>query len=260
MITAGIDVGLESTKIVVLKDGQVAGSGLVASGGGKRKAAVEGLWQEVLQQAKLSADDVDAVVATGQGKYDVTFAGFTVVEPVADARVGRYVQENATSVVDMGADQIRLVTLGEGSAIEEVVLNQKCAAGLGTLLKTMARRLEMSQEAFSGATVKEGGAVVNDGCGVFAELDALSMLNRGAAKEEVAAALNEMAGIRISAVLNDKIHPQKDSTVLVGGLTKNKALVEYLKARSGLDFIIPDEAEYATALGAALIAAEPAAG
>jgi benzoyl-CoA reductase subunit D len=98
-------------------------------------------------------------------------------------------------------------------------------------------------------------AAVNDGCSVFAELDALGLLNRNTPREEVARAIIEAVAVRVNAILNDKIKPAKDATVLVGGVSKNTAVVNALKRRSGINFVIPEQAEYAGALGAALIAA-----
>jgi activator of 2-hydroxyglutaryl-CoA dehydratase len=71
----------------------------------------------------------------------------------------------------------------------------------------------------------------------------------------VAQAIIEAVAVRVNSILNDKIKPPKDTTVLVGGVAKNKAVINALKRRSGIDFLIPDQAEYAGALGAALIAA-----
>jgi activator of 2-hydroxyglutaryl-CoA dehydratase len=158
--------------------------------------------------------------------------------------------------VDIGADQTRVITLGDGNSIREVVLNQKCSAGLGIFLKYMARRLDMTLDEMSVISLNgHKDFPLNDGCTVFAELDALSLLNRNASREEVAHLINEMAAIRVNSILNDKIKPNKDSTVLVGGVSRNAALVKALERRSGINFLVPEQAEYAGALGAALIAA-----
>jgi benzoyl-CoA reductase subunit D len=256
MITAGIDVGLENVKVVILKDGKVAGKASGRSGGVGRGKAAEAAYAEALKAAGISAADVNKVVSTGAGKYDVAAANDYIVEPVADANAARFLFPQATSVVDIGADQIRVVTLGEGDTITEVVLNQKCAGGLGMFLRFMARRLGMSIEEL-GALPQgaSNGAVVNDGCSVFNELDALGLLNRGVPVKQVAGAVIDAAVVRMSSVLDDKVRPSKETTALLGGVTKNAAVIEGLKARSGIKFLIPADAEYGTALGAALAAA-----
>jgi len=257
MITAGIDVGLENLKIVILKDGEIIAAGSAPSGGGKRGKRVAELWEALLKEAKLSRGDVNKIIATGQGKTDVGFASDKVVEAVADAHGARFLYPSATSVVDIGADQTRVVTLGEGTRVLEVVLNQKCAAGMGLFLTRMAGRLDMTLDELSGINADGNtGLRVNDTCRVFAELDALGWLNRNASREEVARAVIEMVAVRINAILNDKIKPAINSTVLFGGVSRNSALVSALRRRSGINFLIPDRAEYGCALGAAVLAAE----
>ncbi len=254
MITAGIDVGIESLKAVILKDGKVIARESGLSGGANRGKTAEKIWNETLTMAKLKPADVSKVIATGQGKQDVAFASDRVTEPVADARAARFLYPKATSVVDIGADQVRVVTLGKGDSILEVVMNQKCAAGLGILLKSIARTLEMTLDEMSNIS-GNGKAAVNDGCAVFAEMDVLGLLNRNIPREDIARAVNEMVAVRVNSILNDKIKPAKTTTVLVGGVSNNRAVVAALKKRSGINFVIPEHAEYAGALGAALMAA-----
>lgn len=255
MITAGIDVGIENIKVVVLRDGAVIASGSARSGGSGRAAAVETLWNETLQKAGIKAEDVDKVVATGQGKGDVAFAADRITEPIADALAARYLYPNAKSVVDVGADQTRVVTIDENGGIAEVVLNQKCAAGIGTCLRTIARRLDYSLDEMGKLNNTGDSNAVNDTCCVFAELDAVNLLHDGISRQDVAAAVHRSLAVRINSVLNDKIKPEKDSTVLIGGVARSPAVVAALKKRSGINFMIPNHPEYVGALGAALDAA-----
>jgi activator of 2-hydroxyglutaryl-CoA dehydratase len=96
---------------------------------------------------------------------------------------------------------------------------------------------------------------VNDGCAVFAEMDALSLLNHGASAAEVASAVADAAAVRICMTFNDITIPARDKIVLFGGLTKNKAVMDALQSYAKMEFVIPDEAEYAGAIGSALIGA-----
>jgi activator of 2-hydroxyglutaryl-CoA dehydratase len=127
-------------------------------------------------------------------------------------------------------------------------------AGLGLMLEVMAGRLDMTIDEMSATKV--GKAIVNDGCPVFAELDALELLNQGVPKADIAGAVTESVAVRLNAILNDKAGVSNEATVFIGGLTKNKAVMDAVKKRSGVDFIIPKDAEYGAALGAALIAAD----
>jgi predicted CoA-substrate-specific enzyme activase len=257
MITAGVDAGLRNTKVVILSDGKVLARGEGFSGGGNRDKVIEEVYAKALEGAGLSADDVITVVATGQGKNDVSFADKKVVEAVADARLARFLYPKAKTVVDVGADQTRVITLGENDGIQEVVLNQKCMAGLGLLIEVIADRLGLTLEEISKVEYKPGsGEKVNDGCPVFAEQGALELLNNGVSKEEIVSAVDNTVVVRLNAILNDKIRPEKDTTVLIGGITRNRAIVNGIKDRSGIDFLIPEEAAYGGAFGAAVIATD----
>lgn len=156
-------------------------------------------------------------------------------------------------MVSVGADETLVATLG-GEKIKELCLNQKCAAGLGLFLEYMARRLGLSIEELSALGAPDK-AIVNDGCVVFAELDALSLINRGTDARDAAKAVTEAVAWRASTTINDITAQDKTCVVLFGGLTKNAAFLNALKRISGIDFVVPGEAEYAGALGAALIAA-----
>jgi benzoyl-CoA reductase subunit D len=260
MITAGIDIGVEYTKVVILKDGEVLARRSAPSGGKGRGQTADTLWIEALDRAGIRAQEVACIVAAGAGKYDVPFANDTTVEELADARAARQILATATSVVDAGADQTRVVSLAPDGSVAEIVRNQKCMAGLGLALEYLADRLDYSIEEISGiAAGAADGTVVNDGCPVFAELDALELLNKGVPREKVAAAVTEAVVVRLNSILHDKVVPAAKTTVLIGGLARNTAVVEALKARSGIDFIVPEEPEYGTALGAALLAADEAA-
>ena len=253
MITAGIDVGLEYTKAVVMKDGKVAGKAIGLSGGVGRPAAVQAVYDEALKAAGVKAADVAKVFATGKGKFDVAFADDRLTEVVTAAQAAKLTAPNVSTVITAGADEIVVATVG-AERINEFVLNQKCAAGLGLLMESIADRFEM--------TVEELGALdgpltvkVNDGCIVFAELDALSLVNQGVDPKEVCKAVVEACAWRASMTINDIYKPDKACVVMMGGLVMNKAFLKALERISGIKFVLPEDPVYAGAMGAASLAA-----
>ena len=254
MITAGIDVGLLNIKAVVMKDGKVAGKASGLSGGAGRPTAIQAVYDKALAEAGVKAADVEKVVATGKGKFDVAFSADQISETVTAAKAAKLMEPKATTVVDIGADEILVATLGEGDKIKEFVINQKCVAGLGLFLDGIADRFDMSIEEV-GKLEGPGSVKVNDGCVVFAELDALSLLNRGTDAKEIVKALNEACAWKANSTLNDIYKPDKACVVLFGGMTKNGAFIKALERISGIKFVIPEEAVYAGAIGAAALAA-----
>ncbi|MCL2122045.1 MAG: acyl-CoA dehydratase activase [Clostridiales bacterium] len=253
MITAGIDVGIAYTKAVVLKDGKVAGKACGLSGGAKRPANVQAIYDKALAEAGVKAADVEKVFATGKGKFDVSFADDRLTEVVTATQAAKLTTPKVTTVIDAGADEI-VVGVVEGEKINEFVLNQKCAAGLGLFLESMAERFDMTVEEL-GALDGPLSVTVNEGCVVFAELDALSLANRGTDLKEIGKALNEACAWRASMTINDIYKQNKDCVVIMGGLVKNGAFLKALERIAGVKFVVPEEPVYAGAIGAASLAA-----
>ena len=258
MITAGIDVGVENTKVVILRDGHVIGRAIGESGGIGRAEVVDQLLKQALDGAGITSSEVSMIAVTGKGKHRITIAAEQVTEPIAACKAALFLYPDATAVMDAGADETLVATIKK-EKIGEFTINEKCAAGIGKFLSYLSRRLELSYEEMGALGRPEPDSpTVNDGCVVFAEMDALGLLNRGSSPIEVAIAATEAAALRASNVIMDITMPKWDKIALVGGVAKNAAFVEALRAGSGLDFVVPGEPEYAGALGAALIAATSA--
>ena len=255
MITAGIDVGLENTKVVILKDGQVIGRSKGRTGGAARTANITRIVQEALEEAKVASSEVERTIATGKGKHDATMADDIYTEVATLIKAARFLYPDAEAVVDAGADETLIATFHKTGNLKESAINQKCSAGIGTFLRYMADRLDLTQEEMSDLSpASPTGPTVSDGCVVFSELDALSLLNRGTPAKEIASAIIETAAVRVSTVIVEPTLPVGDKIVLAGGLSHNTAFVSALEKHTGSKFIIPGEAEYIGALGAALIA------
>ena len=265
MITAGIDMGIEFTKVVIVNNEEVIGRAVASTGGADRPIQARKAYSDALRAAGVSESSVESVIATGIGKFDIPFVCGHITETVAAARAAQFFCKDATAVMSVGADETIAAALGADSPVKapsgdlhhadtrlvrEFALNQKCAAGLGTLVTHLAKRLELPLEKASCA-FNDAGAV-NDGCIVFSELDALCLLNNGAEPEAVMASVIKAVAVRAATVMNDLTIPAKDCVVLIGGMARNKAFVRALEGWLGINFVIPDDAQYGGAIGAAI--------
>lgn len=256
MLTAGIDAGAEYTKAVILENGELLGRGCAASGGAGRDAAARDAYRAALAAAGRDESKVEKIVSTGIGKYDVSFATDRYTDGVALAKGVRQLCPAATMVIQCGADETLAVTVTPEGGVGELVLNQKCSAGLGTFLRTMGRRLGMTAEEMGAVPVQGLDVPVSDGCTAFAELDALDMLNDGASPAEVAAAVTKAVAVRAATVVNDVILADTGHVALTGGMAKNPAFVKALAERTGLALDVCENGEYTGAIGAGLLAAQ----
>jgi predicted CoA-substrate-specific enzyme activase len=258
MATIGIDMGYENIKVVVLKDGEIIGRAKTRSGGIRRLEHAEAAVQDALKSAGLAYDTrVDKIIATGKGKFDIeSIVDDVLTEPVTAVKAAEFLVPDATTVADIGADETIVMLLGRNYKTSQLVTNEKCAAGVGSFLRNMARRLELTPDEMGSLPQRASDAPsVSDGCVVFGELDALNLLNNGVSPTEVAQAVIASAVIRATVSIRDITLENLDRLVVFGGVTNNKSFMEGVKNRLGVAPIVPADAEYAGALGAALYAA-----
>ena len=256
MTSAGIDMGTQRVKIAILKDNQIIAQSQKFSGFEPTKAA-EQAFQEALQNANLSSEDIQHVTATGAGVNMAPFTDSTISMMGADTRAGAYFFSSARTVIDVGAEDARAVKCDEKGAMLDFIVNARCAAGAGTFIEAMARALEVELEDMGSLSLKaERASPINASCVIFAESDVVSLIHREEPKSEIARAIFDAMAERVSSMVHRLgINPD---IVLVGGVAKDVGFVASLKRRLGMDILIPEEPLFAGAVGAALIAAKRA--
>ena len=260
MITAGVDVGAKYVKIVLLEDGKnvlTRANGIV--GFDILKSATE-VFEKGLLDAGLKRDQIVQVVATGMGRKAIQKkppinAGEIVPEVIADAKGTYHLIPTAKTVIDVGAEEGRGVKVGENGKVKDFVINERCAAGAGTFIETMARALEVGVKDMGPLALRATKAIpMNAQCCVFAESEVVTLIHSKVSKEDIAKAIHDaMAGRIASMVL--RIGVEKD-VVLIGGVARNPGFLPPLKKELNTEIIVPEHPEYVGALGAALLALE----
>jgi benzoyl-CoA reductase subunit D len=249
-------MGTQRVKVVIMKDKQILSQTQNFLGFEPAKAA-EQAFEEALQKAKLSREDIQHVTATGAGANMTPFADSTISMMGADARAGAYFFGSARTVIDVGAEEARAVNCNENGVLLDFVVNARCAAGAGTFIEAMARALEVELEDMGSLSLQaERASPINASCVIFAESDVVSLIHKEEPKTEIARAIFDAMAERVaSMVLRLGIKPD---IVLVGGVAKDVGFVASLKRRLGTEILIPEEPMFAGAVGAALIAAKRA--
>jgi benzoyl-CoA reductase subunit D len=258
VITVGIDMGIQTVKVVVLKDGSVVARAKSFSGFEPTKAAEEA-FSEVMKNAQITKEQVDYVLATGSGMGMAPYANGTVSMMGADARAGVYLFPSARTIIDVGAEEARAVKCDEKGILADFVVNERCAAGAGTFIEAMARALEVKMEDMGPLSLKaERASSINASCVIFGESDVVSLIHRQESKPEIARAVFDAMADRVSSMVH-RLGVNAD-VVLVGGVAKDVGFIDSLKRKLGIEILVPENPEYAGALGAALIAVGRARG
>lgn len=258
MATAGIDVGSRTIKVVVLKDGQVAGRA-IGPATFEQSAAAEELLARALAEAGMARPEVAHVTATGAGRGAVAFADSRVTDLTAAARGANTLFPGVTTVVEVGAEESRgIKTDGRGRVLDSAV-NEKCAAGSGSFTESMARALGMTLKDFAEKGLESSARIaMNAQCTVFAESEVVSLIHSGTDRKDISRAVHDAIANRVSSLVR-RIKLEGE-VALVGGLAYNPCFVRCLKENLEVaELKIPEGPEFVDALGAAVIAAERAA-
>jgi benzoyl-CoA reductase subunit D len=252
VITTGIDLGTQSVKVVILKDGEVVARGKAFSGFDPAQAA-EQAFGEALKEAKLSLPDVNHITATGSGMDLAPNSDSTISMMGADARAGVHLFPKARTIIDVGAEEARAVKCDDNGVMMDFVVNERCAAGAGAFIEAMARALEVKLEDMGPLSLKaERASSINASCVIFGESDVVTLIHRQESKPEIARAIFDAMADRISSMVH-RLGVNPD-VVLLGGVARDVGFVASLKRTLGVDVLIPEFPEYAGALGAALVA------
>jgi benzoyl-CoA reductase subunit D len=253
MIFAGIDVGGKYVHAVITKNGTILAKGEAPSGINKTEAA-EKLYDEVLKQARLKRGDVSRVVATGSSGQRVAFANGVIPDAAADARGVIQFIPSARTIIDVGAEEGRAIKISPEGKVLDFAINERCAAGTGTFVDTMARALEVPVEEMAKLSLKSTRSIpMNAQCAVFGESEVVSLIHQKTLKHDIARAVHDAIAGRIGSVA--RIVGLEKDVVMIGGVAKNAGFVESLKRAIGMDVKVPDDPDFVSALGAATAAA-----
>jgi len=245
-------VGNKNTKVVILDGDRIVARHLLPTGFVQGEAAREAM-AAALDRAGLKWADLAAVAATGSGRNEVEFAGERITEVGADARGAILLVPGARTVVDVGAEEGRAVSLDAAGRVSDFAMNEKCAAGTGSFTEAMARALEVELDELGPLALRSTRVVpMNAQCVVFAESEVVSLIHARTPREDIARAVVEaMAGRIVAMARRVGARPE---VVLAGGVAKNAGFVRAFEEGLGLPVAVPDGPEYVTALGAACAA------
>jgi predicted CoA-substrate-specific enzyme activase len=254
MISAGVDIGAQNTKVAILADGRMLAHSVVTSGI-DIQAALSRALDEALLKAGIGRQAIEAIGATGMGKGNVPYAASIPSNSTASARGAQLFLPSARTVIDIGAEQSQVLTVDGSGRVLEVVRNDKCAAGAGAFLEEMASILQISVEELGALSLKSGKQIaMNSNCVVFAESEVISFLRNGGEPADIAWAVNDAVAARTFSMICGI--PLKKDILFIGGVAKNEGVVRGLSHKLETEIVVLPEPRVVGAAGAALLAAE----
>lgn len=259
MIVGGCDIGSATGKAVVMKDGEIVSYSITPSTV-KPEVTARKAMDEALEKAGLSKlEDLDYVVGTGYGRLKVEFANENVSEITCHSRGAQRVLPTTRTVVDIGGQDCKVMSISDKGKVLEFVMNDKCAAGTGRFFEAMARTLHLSLEELSTLGLSSNKpAVISSQCSVFAESEVITLINEGVGLADIIAGLSNSVAGRLSGMVG-RVGLVED-VVLTGGCAKNESLARALEQRLKVKVKkLSVDPQIAGAVGAAVIAGEKVA-
>lgn len=245
---AGIDIGSRSTELVLQKEGTVI-----------HRAQLPTTFSPLEQCRKLlEGYSPECLVATGYGRdlvktLDLPYRVESITEIKAHALGAHALFPDARTVLDIGGQDTKAISLSPKGGVLRFEMNDRCAAGTGKFLEYTANVFQISIEEFGAYALKGNNPpVINSMCTVFAETEATSLMAQGALPEDIALALHTSVVRRTSTML--KRVGLAFPLVFSGGVANNACIRKLLQEDCGEQGIlcVAEEPDMCGAYGASL--------
>jgi len=214
-------------------------------------ATAEQCLAESLSAAGLAQEQIGGCLATGYGRDNVPWANARMTEIACHGKGAYFHFRRAMTVIDIGAQDSKVIHLDDEGRRTGFKMNRKCAAGTGAFLEEIAYRLNLPLEelnALAECSTKE--LTLGSFCTVFAATEVLEKIRLGEKVEDIVQGAFRSVVKRI--VEMDAV---PGALVMTGGVVAhNPVLVKLAEQAFGRPVLVPPEPQYAGALGAALFA------
>ncbi len=278
---AGIDGGSRGTKYALIlsrggagprpdgergaHDLEIAAAGSVDTAGDALGACLRAL--EKLREALPPGARIDGIGTTGSAgelfrdivtRKDRETSDYRSTEIVAHYAWASQWVPNVGTVVDIGGNDAKIIAVKDGGL--DFAMNDKCAAGTGSFLESVAKRFRVPIEEYADVALESRDpARVAGRCAVFGESDIVHKSRIGFATRDLFLGLAyAVCRTYLSDVGRGK--PLRVPIVAQGGTFLNRAVQHAFRETLGLDedeFVVADDRHHvlcAGALGAAVMA------
>jgi predicted CoA-substrate-specific enzyme activase len=217
--------------------------------------AAERCFVEALRTCGVKREEVAYVVGTGYGRYKVTFGDAQITEISCHARGASYLFPNTRTVIDMGGQDAKAISVGSDGQVLDFVMNDKCAAGTGRFLANAADVMGIGLDEVGPLSLRATRAVkIATVCTVFVESDILSYLAQGKKAEDILGGVH-LAIAKRTLSLARRVPLEADIT-MTGGVARNVGMVHALEEVLGTKMQVSSDAHFMGAIGAAVFALE----
>ena len=251
----GVDIGASAVKLVIIdQEGRTLARAVSRSGVDYGQSADRCL-AEALTAAGLQRQQLERSVSTGYGRNNVPWVCGTMTEIACHAKGAYSHFRRPMTVVDIGAQDSKMIQLdGQGRRLD-FKMNRKCAAGTGAFLEEIALRLDLPVAQLNELAERSTKTVtLGSFCTVFTATEILEKIRAGERVEDIVKGAFRSVMKRIR-----EMGAVQGALVMTGGVVAHNPSLRTLAEESfGTPAIVPPDPQCIGALGAALFALEKA--
>jgi predicted CoA-substrate-specific enzyme activase len=256
----GIDIGSTSTKLALVDESGNVMVDIYRRTLGDPLGAIRKLFSALIALArnKNSRIVILGVGTTGSGRKmvgQVVGADTIVNEITAHVRAAAEVDASIDTIFEIGGQDAKYVHTQNGR-IREANMNYVCAAGTGSFIEELARKLGYAIDELGEVVMGIAPPHTSDRCTVFMEQDVSRLIRQGYSRVE------SLAAVHYSIVQNylHKVVGQRpwsrERVFFMGATARNRGLVAAFENLLGVEVVVSPYSHVMGAWGAALVARE----
>ncbi len=251
----GIDIGASAAKLVVIEPaGRIVARNIGRSGVDYAGTAEE-LLSGLCAAESLDRSQIVRSLSTGYGRDNVPWADGKMTEIACHGKGAYFHFHKQMTVIDIGAQDSKVIHLDQAGKRESFKMNRKCAAGTGAFIEEIAYRLSLNVSELNALAQRSTKEVsIGSFCTVFAATEILEKIRAGVEIADIVRGAFNSVVKRIMEM--DRIN---GLLVTTGGVVAHNPFLAKLLGQSlGTEAHVAPDAQYTGAFGAALFAAEQA--
>jgi len=250
-IYVGADVGASRTKVAVLDSEKNLIGHCVKKSGTDFTVTADACLSAALKMGQADANDIANAFSTGYGRKNVAYSRDTKTEIGCHAKGCYLYFPFATTVIDIGGQDNKIIKLGADGTRTGFKMNRKCAAGTGAFFEEMAMRLDVPLEDMDQlARQSENMVKLGSFCTVFSATEVLENIRQGKQLSDI------VKGVFFSMIKRVlEMDALTEKVVMTGGVVAhNPYLVAMAEDIIGREILTPEYPQLTGAIGAALYA------
>lgn len=248
----GLDLGSRNVKLALMEGGSLTRLEQFDTMRFYREHGKRESGRLVIDVASLDLAGSNSIItATGYGRQAVNVKGARIIPEIKAHALGAAYLTGLSdfTLLDLGGQDSKVALVRQGRIID-FLTNDKCAASTGRYLENMAAALNIGMEELSRH--RREPAELTSTCAVFGESELIGFVVEGYSTASLAAGVNYSIFKRIKPML---VKLNSEAIVFTGGVAHNGALVEIIREELGREVVVPENPQYAGAVGCCVDAA-----